>query len=70
MGHWSLASCLHRVSGTVGEGPDGVRGHGAEPERRVSPGDSTAAVAPLALEQLVEGGVCVGQILCGPGVLR
>ena len=40
------------------EGPDGVRGHGAEPEFRVSPGDSTAAAAPLALEQLSEG-MCV-----------
>lgn len=40
------------------EGPDGVLGHGAEPECRVSPWDSTAAAAPLALEQLSEG-MCV-----------
>ena len=49
--------------------PDGVRRHGAEPECRGSPGDSTAAAAPLALEWLSEG-LFVGQILCGPGVLR
>lgn len=71
MGHWSLASCLHRgVRYSPGRGLDGVRRSWGW---NLSAGCHRGTVLPrcctLGLRAALGGGVCVGQILCGPGML-